>query len=112
MGRSSRPKPERLAEKLLQVRVTLGLSQNELIRGMGLRDALLREEISDFERGKRVPPLPVILQYARLAGVYIDALVDDELNLPAKLPARPKSEGIKRLKISKTSSKSASKLKR
>jgi hypothetical protein len=61
---------------------------------MGLHDFLLREEISDFERGKRIPPLPVLLQYARVAGVYMDAIADDELNLPTKLPASPKHAGI------------------
>jgi hypothetical protein len=54
---------------------------------MGLADFLLREEISDFERGKRVPPLPVLLEYARTAGVYMDVIVDDDLDLPAKLPS-------------------------
>jgi transcriptional regulator with XRE-family HTH domain len=54
---------------------------------MGLSEFLLREEISDFERGKRVPPLEVLLQYARAAGVYVDAIVDDELDLPVKLPS-------------------------
>src|SRR5258706_16454837 len=93
MGRQPIPRPKRLAEKLLLIRDGLGLSQNELIQRMGLADFLLREEISDFERGKRVPPLPVLLEYARAAGVYMDAIVDDELNLPSKLPCSPKHAG-------------------
>jgi transcriptional regulator with XRE-family HTH domain len=96
MGRQPIPRPKRLAEKLLLIRDGLGLSQNELIQRMGLADFLLREEISDFERGKRVPPLPVLLQYGRVAGVYMDAIVDDELNLPKKLPCSPKHAGIQR----------------
>jgi transcriptional regulator with XRE-family HTH domain len=95
MGRASRPKPTRLSEKLLQIRAALGLSQNGLIRQMGLTDEVLREEISLFEHGIRVPPLPVLLEYARAANVYVDALIDDEVDLPAKLPARSKSEGVK-----------------
>ena len=39
---------------------------------------------------KREPLLPVLLAYARLAGVSTDVLIDDELDLPAKLPAKPK----------------------
>jgi hypothetical protein len=31
-------------------------------------------------------------------GVFVDVLVDDELELPEKLPASPKSEGIRRKK--------------
>jgi transcriptional regulator with XRE-family HTH domain len=55
MGRVTRPQPKRLAEKLLQIRTRLELSQNEMIRQMGLSEELRREEISDFERGRRVP---------------------------------------------------------
>lgn len=100
MGRSSRPKPARLSEKLLQVRTALGLSQNGIIRQMGLTDEVLREEISLFEHGVRVPPLPVLLAYARTANVSVEALIDDDLDLPSELPASPKSEGIRRKKRS------------
>jgi transcriptional regulator with XRE-family HTH domain len=86
MGRASRAKPVRLAEKLLRIRTALGLSQNEMISHLGLTGELLREEISAFERGIREPPLPVLLRYARTASVYVDVLIDDELDLPGKLP--------------------------
>ena len=109
MGRSSRPKPVRLAEKLLRIRSALGLSQNGIIRHMGLTDELLREEISLFEHGIRVPPLPVLLEYARAANVYVDALIDDNVDLPQDLPTRTKSEGIKLKGTSKAAPKSANK---
>lgn len=96
MGRSSRQKPERLAEKLAEIRARFDLSQNGMIRRMGLWDELTQAEISAFERGIRVPPLPVLLTYARIAGLYVDVLIDDELDLPSKLPCFPKHEGIKR----------------
>jgi transcriptional regulator with XRE-family HTH domain len=99
MGRQPIPRPERLAEKLVIIRDALGLSQNELIQRMGLSDFLVREEISDFERGKRIPPLPVLLEYARVAGVYMDAIVDDKLDLPEKLPPSTKHAGMKRRSI-------------
>jgi hypothetical protein len=38
--------------------------------------------ISGYETGKREPPLPVLLKYARLAGVSTDVLIDDKLKLP------------------------------
>jgi transcriptional regulator with XRE-family HTH domain len=90
MGRASRTKPARLAEKLLQIRTALGLSQNEMISRLRLTEELLREEISAFERGIREPPLPVLLKYARTAEVFVEVLIDDELDLPEKLPNDPK----------------------
>jgi transcriptional regulator with XRE-family HTH domain len=52
--------------------------------------------ISQYESGKREPPLPVLLRYAELANVYVDALIDDRVDLPEKLPARAKHAGVKR----------------
>jgi transcriptional regulator with XRE-family HTH domain len=98
MGLTPRPKPERLPQKLLQIRTALGLSQNEMLRRLGLDDWTIRSTISGYERGEREPPLPVLLEYARAANVYIDALVDDEVDLPERLPARRKSEGVRRRK--------------
>jgi transcriptional regulator with XRE-family HTH domain len=97
MGKSSRPKPARLSEKLLRIRTSLGLSQNEIIARMGLNDSLMREEVSLFERGLREPPLQVLLEYSRAANVYLEVLADDELDLPDKLPSAKKSEGKKRV---------------
>jgi transcriptional regulator with XRE-family HTH domain len=95
MGSAARRKPKRLAEKLLTIRTALGLSQNGLIRRLGFTDDLTQAEISMFERGIRVPSLPVLLEYARAAGAYMEVLVDDGLNLPENLPTSPKSEGIR-----------------
>lgn len=105
MGGRPHRRPKRLAEKLLQIRTALGFSQNELIQRLNLEDELVRAQISDFERGRRVPALPVILEYARAAGVYMDVLVDDELDLPNKLPSSPKHEGISRHLSAKKSNK-------
>ena len=96
MGQASRATSARLAEKLTQIRLALGLSQNELIRRMNLEEELTQARISAYERGVREPTLLVLLSYARVAGVYADALIDDDLDLPSTLPAKPKSEGIRR----------------
>jgi transcriptional regulator with XRE-family HTH domain len=90
MGRASRQKPARLAEKLVEIRNKLNLSQNGILKRMELDGDLTREEVSAFERSLRVPPLPVLLRYARVAGVCLDDLVDDEMDLPEKLPSKPK----------------------
>jgi transcriptional regulator with XRE-family HTH domain len=97
---SARPKPARLAEKLLAIRSRLngGVSQNELIRLMHLEDELEQERVSKYERGVLEPPLTVLLQYAKVANIYLETIVDDSLDLPETLPSRKKSEGIKRQK--------------
>lgn len=89
----TRPRPERLAEKLLQIRNALGLSQTEMWRRLGLEDEVTYDRISKYETGRNEPPLTTLLNYARLANVYLDALVDDALDLPARLPAPHKTEG-------------------
>jgi transcriptional regulator with XRE-family HTH domain len=89
MGSRPRPKPERLAEKLLQIRLALDLSQDGMLARLELGESHFRSAVSGYELGTREPPLPVLLKYARLAGVCLDVLVDDELDLPAKLPAEP-----------------------
>lgn len=90
MGKATRPKPQRLAEKLAQIRASLGLSQNEMIKRLGLAEELTQAEVSAFERGVREPPLPSLLEYARVAGLCVDILIDDEMDLPDRLPSVPK----------------------
>src|ERR1051325_3960910 len=101
MGRGSRPKPARLAAKLRQIRTALGLTQQQMHERLGeTKTALYPGHIGLYESGQREPPLPVLLRYARSAGVYVDVLIDDELDLPNYLPAvnevdtiMPKREG-------------------
>ena len=90
MGTYPRLRQERLPEKLRAIRDALGLSQSEMLRRLGAEDLIEYNRISEFESGKREPPLLIILLYARAANVWMDVLVDDEMDLPAKLPARQK----------------------
>ncbi len=96
MGQSSRQKPARLAEKLLRIRTALKLSQNEMLAHMGFSEQMSRNRISEFETGKYEPTLAILLAYARAANVWLDVLVDDDLDLPKQLPSREKSGGVKR----------------
>ncbi len=89
-------KAERLSEKLLQIRNALGLSQMEMLKRLGYEESVFYNRISDYERGKRVPPLPLVLEYAHAAGVHMEDIVDDELDLPAKLPGSVRYQGLKR----------------
>lgn len=95
MGRKPRIKPERLGEKLRQIREALGLSQSELWRHLGLEDLIWFKQISTYELGTNEPPLPILLLYARAANVSTDVLIDDELDLPAKLPSPKRHEGVR-----------------
>lgn len=95
MGKAARQRPVRLAEKLVAIRSALGLSQNGMVRRLGLEGQLLREDVSRFERGVGgEPPLNILLRYARAIsttgqGEFLEALIDDELDLPEELPADP-----------------------
>jgi transcriptional regulator with XRE-family HTH domain len=97
MGQKARLKPKRLTEKLVQIRTQLGLSQNELIKQLDVD--LTQNRISEYETGKGEPPLPVLLQYARMIGISTDVLIDDKLDLPDKLlkkQSRGRKSGAKK----------------
>ena len=85
MGKKARRKPERLAEKLTQIRAALGLSQSEMLKRLDVADQIDYTAISKYEIGRNEPSLIILLRYARVAGVSMETLVDDELDLPAKL---------------------------
>ncbi len=78
----SREKVSNLPTKLLQIREHLKLSQNELVRRLGLQNKVTREDVSKFERGVREPSLPTLLKYAQSVGISTDILIDDEAELP------------------------------
>lgn len=94
MGTKPRLKPERLAEKLRQIRMALGLSQTEMLKRLGVEDVIAYHRISEYESGKREPPLPILMKYARVANVYVDVLIDDAVSLPELIPSIKRSEGI------------------
>ena len=78
----SREKVSNLPQKLLQIREHLKLSQNELVRRLGLENKITREDVSKFDRGVREPSLPTLLKYAQSVGISTDILIDDEAKLP------------------------------
>lgn len=95
MGRARRQKPRRLAEKLQEIRNRLDLSQTQIIKRLGsVAETLQSGHISEIESGTREPSLLVLLQYARIAGVPMEALVDDDIDLPEYLPSELLSEWI------------------
>lgn len=83
MGRATRHTPKRLAEKLVLIRKSLGVETfEEMISLLDVNEVnLYRSSIHEYERGNREPPLIVLLQYSKLAGVTINDLVDDRIEL-------------------------------
>jgi transcriptional regulator with XRE-family HTH domain len=82
---TARQRVDRLPEKLLQIRLALGLSQAEMLKRLDVEDMVVYNRISDYELGKREPPLKILLRYARVAGVSMEVLADDDVDLPKKL---------------------------
>jgi transcriptional regulator with XRE-family HTH domain len=95
MVKGVRRKPERLAEKLRQIRLSLGLSQSEMVKRLGVEDEIAYTKISHYELGVREPTLPILLEYAKVAGVCVDVLIDDSRSLPLRLPSTPRHKGGK-----------------
>ena len=95
--RPPRERPERLAEKLCQIRARLNLSQREMLDLVGLGDHH-HAFVSMWERGHREPSLITVLRYARSIGASMEVLVDDDLDLPPKGKSR-KSPAVKRKKL-------------
>ncbi len=85
MSRKSRLRVKHLPDKLRKIRQALNLSQGGMLQLLNFEELTDRSVISGYERGEREPPLPVVLRYARVAGVSVDCLVDDELDLPEQI---------------------------
>lgn len=104
MGRKAREKPRRLAEKLLRVRNMIegGISQDEMVARLGLTGEIDRTYISKWEGGIIEPSLRVLLRYGDLAGVVLDVLANDGLDLPKKLPSKQKHKCLDQLSTRKT----------
>jgi len=83
-----RPRPERLANKLRQIRESLELSQTQMLVRLGFEDTMHYGRISQYENDEREPNLNTLLAYARVAGVHLEDIVDDDLDLPSKLPGK------------------------
>jgi transcriptional regulator with XRE-family HTH domain len=95
MGRAKRAIPSRLPEKLLQIRLTLGESQEGMVRLLDHPEAPGRNYVSGFELGTREPTLSVLARYAEFVNCWLDVLVRDELSLPPPpWPCEAKSGGV------------------
>ena len=84
-----RHRPNRLAEKLLQIRKALGLTQKEMAERLSKQAGvkITNRNVSKYERDKSVPYIEIVLAYARLANVEMNQIVDDDLDIePTEWP--------------------------
>ena len=77
----SRPRPKHLAKKVLQIRRSLGVSQGEMVRRLGVQALIDNTTISKYELDKNEPPLAILLAYARLVKIPVEQIIDDEIEL-------------------------------
>ncbi|MCA9730575.1 helix-turn-helix transcriptional regulator [candidate division KSB1 bacterium] len=69
---------QRIGEKLRDLRKKNNLTIKELSNLIGYNT---HSHISEFETGKRTPPLDFLLKISNLFNVPVDLLVKDELDL-------------------------------
>jgi len=74
-----RPRTKHLAEKLLQIRHSLGLSQSEMVERLGV--GIPYAFISKYELDKNEPPLAVLLAYSRASQIPLEQIIDDDMDL-------------------------------
>jgi len=114
-GKRRRPRPLRLHEKLRKIRQAYNLSQAEMVSRLSLTEELNPSDISAFERDPqnkwaREPALPHLLRYARVTGLTVETLIDDQLELPDRLAPDP-LHGVVRNSARKESKKQSTKKK-
>jgi len=90
MGQSRRQRPARLAAKLREIRIKLDWTQKQMTKRLRkIKAGLQPGHVSEYETGKREPSLLMLLEYARIAGIPMEVLIDDNLDLPKHLPILP-----------------------
>ncbi len=90
-GQSGDPTNVGLSYKLQKIRNYLGLRNGEILVKINPNETNgnNRSRISEYESGNREPSQVEILYYARLAGISIETLLDNELNLPDEIENCP-----------------------
>jgi transcriptional regulator with XRE-family HTH domain len=90
-----RPRPRRMASKLREIREKLELSQSQMLAKLDLKEKMHYGRISQYENDEREPSLITVLAYAHVAGVHLEDIVSDDLDLPSKLPGNVNYQGLR-----------------
>lgn len=88
--------PSRLGEKLRRIRDDYDLTQGKMLLIVNPTEfcETNRARISQYENGTRVPSLIELYNYAGFAGVTMETLINDELDLPATTRQNSDDQGI------------------
>lgn len=86
-----------LADKLRLIRLSLGLSQAQMVEKLISQKLpaplkIYPGNISRFEQGLREPTPLILLAYARAADVSVEVLIDSDLKLPNRLTPKHTQE--------------------
>lgn len=93
MGRGKRIIPERMPAKLKTLRMKQNLTMDAMAKTLERELANLdyknikihSAHVSEYEKGKREPLLPVLLAYSNIFNVELSVLVDDKKELAIQL---------------------------
>ncbi|MET0754443.1 MAG: helix-turn-helix transcriptional regulator [Pyrinomonadaceae bacterium] len=86
MGRGKAEQPKLIAQKLRQIRLSLGMTQDEMARAIERQGVkIYRAYVGLYEISERVPTVLVIMAYARIANISMETLCDDKMELPEGL---------------------------
>jgi transcriptional regulator with XRE-family HTH domain len=81
--------PKRMGEKIKDIRLKMGLTQEQMYKLLVDRGAKIHlGYIGLYENDDRLPSHMVTLAYSRAVGISTDVLIDDALELPAKIPIK------------------------
>lgn len=69
-----------LPKKLIAVRRKLGLTQTQMAKRIGLQ--VSPAHVEEFESGFTEPDLNILLVYSEIAGVHLEVLINDNVELP------------------------------
>ncbi len=90
-GKEQRVKPKRMGEKVREIRLRLGITQQKMFELLERHGAKIYVGyIGSYEINEKIPTILVALAYARAAGIPMETLVDDELDLPKKFSGQSK----------------------
>lgn len=78
---SPRRIPQKLGQKLLQVRLTRAFTQSQLAECLSDESVhVYKQDVQKFESNQREPSLVVLLKYSRLARLPMEFFADDEID--------------------------------
>ena len=98
--------PQKLGQKLRAIRLWMNLSQAEMLRLVAPeKNKHHRALISQYETGRNEPSLAVLNRYAGCAGVSIETLGDDEMELPREIKKWSSSSAKSKRRATKITSK-------